>query len=170
MPAQPAPDASGSTTGDPGDTRTAGVVLHPPVLYGGALIAGLLIDALTPLHIGLGPWRFGPAIALGLAGLALGGAAALRFRRVGTPIPTNRPTSALVVGGAYRWSRNPIYLGLTALYAAIALAADAPVTLALLAPVLVVMHYGVIRREERYLEARFGVAYHRFRGRTRRWL
>jgi len=170
MPAQPAPDPSGPRTGDPADTRTAGVVMHPPVLYGGALIAGLLIDALTPLHMGLGPWRFGPAIALGLTGLAAGGAAALRFRRAGTPIPTNRPTSTLVVEGPYRWSRNPIYLGLTALYAAIALAANAPVTLALLAPILIVMHYGMIRCEERYLEARFGEAYHRFRARTRRWL
>ncbi|MCH7635332.1 MAG: isoprenylcysteine carboxylmethyltransferase family protein, partial [Proteobacteria bacterium] len=67
-------------------------------------------------------------------------------------------------------SRNPMYLALSLLYAGIGIAADGPWTLALLVPLLLVMHYGVIIREERYLERKFGDDYRRYKSTTRRWL
>jgi protein-S-isoprenylcysteine O-methyltransferase Ste14 len=98
-------------------------------------------------------------------------AAALgRFRRAGTPVCTNRPTTALVTVGIYRRTRNPMYVALTLLYAGIALAADSFWALALLAPLLLLMRYGVIAREERYLAREFGARYLEYRAAVRRWL
>jgi protein-S-isoprenylcysteine O-methyltransferase Ste14 len=85
-------------------------------------------------------------------------------------VPTWMPTTALVTGGPYRISRNPIYLALTLVYLGLALAWGSLWPVVLLAPLLIVMRYGVIGREERYLEARFGDAYRAYRAAVRRWI
>ncbi len=68
-----------------------------------------------------------------------------------------------------RLSRNPLYVALTLIYVGLALVANALWVLVLVVPVLLVMHYGVVRREERYLEAKFGDAYRQYRSRVRRY-
>jgi protein-S-isoprenylcysteine O-methyltransferase Ste14 len=103
-------------------------------------------------------------------GLALGLAAVRQFRRHETPFNPHQPSTALITAGPYRYSRNPIYLALNLVYAGIGIAADNPWTLALLVPVLIVMHHGVITREERYLERKFPDTYRRYKSTTRRWL
>ncbi len=85
-------------------------------------------------------------------------------------MPPSEPTTALVTGGPYRLSRNPAYLADTLLYGAIALLADAAWALVPLPLVLAVIQYGVILREERYLERRFGQDYRNLQARTRRWI
>ncbi len=102
--------------------------------------------------------------------MVLGFAAFRQFRRHNTSVKPHEPSTALITRGPYRYSRNPIYLALGLLYAGIGIAADSPWTLALLVPALVVMHYGVIIREERYLERKFADAYRRYKSTTRRWL
>ena len=72
--------------------------------------------------------------------------------------------------GVYRFTRNPIYLALALLYGALALAADSAVPLLLLPPLLAAVQAGVIAREERYLEAKFGDEYRRYKASVRRWL
>ena len=93
-----------------------------------------------------------------------------RFAAAGTSVPTVRPSTALVTTGIYAWTRNPIYLGLTAIYAGLAIASNAWWAVLLLLPVLVILQVGVVSREERYLERRFGDAYRDYRTRVRRWL
>ena len=111
-----------------------------------------------------------------VGGVVLGAAGVLvmwwlsSFRRAGTPVAPYEPTTALVTDGPYRLTRNPAYLAMALAYLAIALLADAPWVLAPLPLVLVVVDRGVIAREERYLERRFGADYASFKGRTRRWL
>jgi protein-S-isoprenylcysteine O-methyltransferase Ste14 len=114
--------------------------------------------------------RWAVAGVLGLAGLALGVAGIRNFFRAGTPVPTNQPTRALVTSGIHARSRNPIYIGLFLLYAGIAVAATSPYALILLLPLALVMRYGVVAREETYLEQRFGDAYREYKARVRRWL
>ncbi len=80
------------------------------------------------------------------------------------------PSSALVTSGPYRFTRNPMYLGMASLYAGIALAFGLLWSLALLLVVLVVIDRGVIAREERYLERRFGDEYRLYKQQVRRWL
>lgn len=72
--------------------------------------------------------------------------------------------------GIHAWSRNPIYLGMFLVYGGIGIAARSPSTLILTLPLAITMRYGVIAREEAYLEGRFGNAYRDYKARVRRWL
>lgn len=89
---------------------------------------------------------------------------------VHTNVHPSLPATTLVVAGPFRFSRNPMYLARTLLYVGLALLANALWVLAALVPLLIVMHYGVIKREERYLERQFGDAYLQYRAAVRRWL
>ena len=126
-----------------------------PAVAGEAFIPGIVQYSLGAVLIVLG------AVIL---------AAAMRqFRRAGTNLPTNRPTTALVTDGLYRFSRNPIYIALSLIYVGIGIAADSPWVLGLPLPILVIIRYGVIALEERYLERKFGQEYLRYKASLRRW-
>jgi protein-S-isoprenylcysteine O-methyltransferase Ste14 len=149
------------------------VAVHPPVLYGGAFLLGVVLERLAPLGTEIA-WpeglRHGAASILLVSGLSLAGWAAWLFHRAGTGIPTWRAARRLVTHGPYAISRNPMYLGVTAAYAGLSLAFANAWALLLLVPVLAVMDRLVITREEPYLEARFGRPYRDYRARVRRWL
>ena len=85
-------------------------------------------------------------------------------------MPTNQPTRALVTTGIHGWTRNPIYLGLFLLYVGIGIAVRSPSILILTLPLAIAIRYGVVAREEAYLEQRFGGAYRDYKARVRRWL
>lgn len=152
----------------------AGVVAPPPLIYLAFLAIGLLASWLWPFAF------FGESVpafvryALGAVFVAAGAAFVFtglrQFRRAGTEPNPWRPTTALVIAGPYRFSRNPLYLALSATYLGIALAADSFWALLLLVPTLIVMRYGVIAREEAYLERKFGDAYRQYKQAVRRWL
>lgn len=152
----------------------AGVLAPPPLIYLGFLVAGLGCDHLWPLAVaGSGipaALRAGLGAALAVLGVIIGIAGLRQFREAGTDVRPDRPTTALVVTGVYRFSRNPLYIALALVYAGIALAADSLWALAFLVPTLVVVRYGVIAREEAYLERKFGDDYRRFKAQVRRWL
>ena len=147
-----------------------GVRLPPPLVYLIAFLIGLLLQARFPA-----PFLPRP-IALGL-GAALMGAGALvivsaiptMLRGHGT-LSTAAPSAALVTSGPYRYSRNPMYLGLVLLYGGFACALAITWALPLLIPLIVYTQVGVIAPEERYLERAFGDAYRAYRTRVRRWL
>lgn len=151
---------------------TPGVVAPPPLLYAAAFGVGLAVDfLLLRIETGLAAQlRYGLAALLFVAAVVLAVSALRRFRRAGTHAEPWRETTAIVTDGVYSVTRNPMYLAATLLYVAAALAADSVVTLLLLVPLLIVLHYGVIRREERYLEAKFGEEYRRYKAAVRRWL
>jgi len=152
--------------------NNAGVVVPPPLIFATTLAAGILLDRfVTFWSIPLGdllPY----ALALPLAGIgvALAVLALGLFRKANTRPEPWRPSSALVSDGIYRFTRNPMYLGMAFAYVAIALAFGSMSALALLAPLLLVIRYGVIGREERYLTAEFGEDYRRYQAKVRRWL
>ncbi len=152
------------------DRDNPGVVAPPPVIYLGFLVLGGALDYLWPVGLGAGA----VGVAAGAALFAIGGVIAVtairQFRRAGTDFKTHRPSTAIVTGGLYRHSRNPIYIALALAYAGIAVAADGLWAMALLVPTLVVVHHGVIAREERYLEGKFGDEYLRYKASVRRWL
>jgi protein-S-isoprenylcysteine O-methyltransferase Ste14 len=159
------------TPREPSSARdTPGVIAPPPLIYLAGLLIGAGLDWAWPAPFLPQTWQY----AVGGAMIAAGGAVALAciylFRRHGTHIEPYRPSLALVTGGPYRRSRNPIYVALTLSAAGTAVAVDSAWMLAMLVPVLLVMHFGVIRREEAYLETKFGDAYRGYRDRTRRWL
>lgn len=153
-----------------GGADTAGVVARPPLLYLGSLIAGGALDLVFPAPIPDFTLRLPAAGLLLVAGLGLLVVCFRRFQAAGTNVPTWMPTTALVISGPYRVSRNPIYLGLTLAYLGLAIGWGSLWPLVLLAPLLIVMRYGVIGREERYLAAKFGDAYRAYRSSVRRWI
>lgn len=155
------------------DTETAGVIARPPRLFLGALLLGVVSDRLMPLPFPIpttGPAHWILPGSLILIGLALAAAGIRNFSRARTPVPTREPTRALVTTGVHGWSRNPIYLGMFVLYGGIGVAAHSPWTLILTLPVALTIRYGVVAREEAYLEGRFGDAYRDYKTRVRRWL
>ncbi len=163
--------SSGPRAGTPGsEHETPGVAVPPPVLYIVGLGIGLGLDALLP-SASLAPavaWPMGGTLLV--AGLSLAASFFAAFRRARTPVDLRKPTSAIVTTGPYRLSRNPGYLSLALIYAGIAILASALWAFVSLIATLVVVEYAVIRREERYLERRFGDEYLRYKAQVRRWL
>lgn len=161
-----------------------GVIAPPPLIYLGFLLAGWGLAELgarpEAIEAGFG-WlaagfglemavRRGVALTLIVGGLFLDGMAAGLFRRRGTAVEPWKPSTALVIEGPYRLSRNPIYLGFAITYAGLAVAMDSWVVLILLLPCLAVVDRFVIAREERYLAVKFGAPYDAYRQKVRRWL
>jgi len=151
----------------------AGVIARPPFLFLGALLVGFVLDYLLPLPFavpGAAPMRWLLGGAMIIAGIAFMGGGFRGFTQAGTPVPTNQPTTALVTSGIHGWTRNPIYVGMFLIYLGIGIAAASQWILMLVVPIAVVMRYGVVAREEAYLERRFGDAYRDYKRRVRRWL
>lgn len=151
---------------------SAGVRFPPPFVYIAALLLGPTAEQFVGLRsLGI-DWRL--LIATGgllvAAGAAVMLAAAGLFRRLGTSVPPSRPTTLIATTGPYRWTRNPMYLGMALIYAGLAVTFDGPLTLALFPLVLIAIQTQVIAREERYLEAKFGDEYSRYKAEVRRWL
>jgi protein-S-isoprenylcysteine O-methyltransferase Ste14 len=171
-------DASVKSEGDRRASRrgrkrdTAGVLAPPPLIFGLPLVAGFLLDRyVIGLSTGIdADLRYGAAgVLIAVAVVFAAGALGL-FWRAGTSPEPWHPTTAIVTNGVYRITRNPMYVGMTLIYIGAALAVDSLLALALLPPTLVVVHYGVIRREERYLAAKFGDDYRRYLAQVRRWI
>jgi protein-S-isoprenylcysteine O-methyltransferase Ste14 len=149
---------------------TAQVIVLPPLVYGAAFIMGLLLHLVFPLHILPTTLARGIGVVCVLVSLPLALATLRVLSRAHTPVDPMKPTTALVTAGPFRYSRNPIYLALTLLYLGVAFLVNALWILLLVVPVLLVIRYGVIAREEAYLTRKFGDVYHQYTAQVRRWL
>jgi len=152
------------------DADTPDILVFPPILLGGAMLLGLLLDRLHPIPL-LPPT---PARILGVALFALSGSLAYSaqrtLRRAGTNISPHQPTLTLVTDGPYRRTRNPLYLAGLGVYLGVAFLVDGLAPLLLLAPLVGLLHWGIVLREERYLMTKFGEDYRAYQARVRRWL
>jgi len=147
-----------------------GVIAPPPLIYIVPLAAALYMDRTDPFV--MMPPEY--AKSIGFATIAVGVLlmvfAGVQFWRKHTSLIPYSPTTAIVQTGPYRISRNPIYLADTVCYVGVAILLNTAWPLLFLPLVLLVMHRGVILREERYLEQKFGDVYNDYRMRVRRWL
>lgn len=154
----------------PAEQKMEPMFIPPPLYLLGALGAMALLNRLAPgpKVIPAGLRRLG---FLGiLAGMGLGTWGALLFRRTGTPvIPTRQPT-ALVSDGPYRFTRNPMYLGMTVLLGGVGLLMAGLLPLLVVPVFLGLLTSRVVRREERTLAETFGDAYQRYVAKVPRWL
>jgi protein-S-isoprenylcysteine O-methyltransferase Ste14 len=150
--------------------RGADVRVVPPAVFAAAFAVAALADRWH--HIGVPGGRRARPLGVGLmaagAGLAASGAAT--FRRHRTTVIPHRPVSTFVTAGPYRFTRNPMYTGLSLCHAGGALVLGSAWPLATLPAAVVGVRRLVIDREERYLTERFGEEYEAYRRTVRRWL
>lgn len=143
---------------------------RPPLIYLSAIALGLALHVLWPMRLVGRSLGMPIGAVLTLVAIALFVFAVRTFRIAGTPVPGNRPTTAIVRTGPYRFSRNPIYLAFSLLQLGLAFWIDSLGLLITLIPAVALMSWVVIPREERYLEARFPSEYVSYRASVRRWL
>jgi protein-S-isoprenylcysteine O-methyltransferase Ste14 len=154
----------------PNPTDHAGVRVPPPLIYIVLFGLGLLLHQLVPVtFLPIIPARVAALIGSG-CGVLLIGWSNLLFRRAHTSLMPIKPTTALVIAGPYRLTRNPIYLGLLCIYIAAALWFGVAWALLLVPLVMLTVQRLAIIKEERYLEQKFGDAYRQYRAQVQRWI
>jgi len=149
---------------------TPGLTARPPLIYLGSVLVGSALQWLHPVALVPAAWEAPLGAPLVVAAIGVFLLAVRTFQRAGTPIQRVRPTTRIVQTGPYRFSRNPIYLAFTSLHLGVAVWVNSAWLLATLLVTLVLMSYGVIVREERYLERKFGDEYRRYKAAVRPWL
>lgn len=153
--------------------RGPAVRVPPPLLFVAGWAAAWLVNRRIPFAIDGGGASviqevIGAVLLLG--GLAFMAWGLVTFRRFRTPVVPLQPARVVVTGGPYRFSRNPMYLGITTGYAGLAVLVNQAWPFVMLPVVLIVLSAVVIDREERHLRAKFGAEYDAYTARVRRWL
>lgn len=146
------------------------ILVLPPVLVGGLLFIGVLI------HYALWTVTLMPTVIARVLGVlvfisagALAHFAQLAMKRVGTNILPTQPTLALATDGPYRFSRNPLYIAAIGVYLGVTLWVNGLAPLLMMVPMMWLLHWGIVLREERYLQSKFGGAYQSYQTTVRRW-
>jgi len=148
----------------------AGVAFHPPILLLLLIVLGFIGRWQFPARFVPAGWALPIGLVLVVVSLTLFGWAVTTMRRGGASIPTNEPTDTIVQHGPFRLSRNPIYLSMVMLLVGIGFWANSAWFLVLAGLAVILLTRGVIVREERYLERKFGETYLANKRRVRRWI
>jgi protein-S-isoprenylcysteine O-methyltransferase Ste14 len=136
------------------------VILAATIALGGALQWLLPIDVLATIR---SAWRgpFGAAVIF--TGILFAVTGRHLLARLGTNVSPLRPTTALATEGIYNWTRNPLYTGGTLVMLGVALIFALDWLVLLIVPSAFILHFGVVRREEQYLERKFGDQYRQYK-------
>jgi len=146
-----------------------GVLVWPPIVFGTAVAGALLLGWLRPLPFFTHPAAMWAGAALIFFGVALNVWGAVTMRKAGTNINPARPAVALVSTGPFNFSRNPLYVAGMLLLLGLSLVLNNFWGVLALALAWLILHYGVILREERYLSAKFGESYRQYCATVRRY-
>lgn len=141
----------------------------PPLSFAFAILLGWLLQrrlSISFVPIALAPLLGGTVV---VAGVVLAVLSVREFRRFQTSLRPDRPSTAVVQTGPYRYSRNPMYVAMAAVQLGVAICLDNFWILLMLIPAIVTTSV-IIAKEERYLEGQLGTAYTRYRASVRRWL
>lgn len=147
-----------------------GIRIPPPLIVLGLLAVGFALDGRLTAPTFNASAAVAAGVGLMVVGLAAGGMALALFRRAGTKPEPWKSSSALVTGGVYRLTRNPMYLGMLLVAAGATLIGGGLWSAMSLVGAFLVLNFYVVAREEGYLERQFGASYHSYRSRVRRWM
>ena len=147
-----------------------GVRIHPPIIYALSILSGFVLNSYWPqaMPLGIHGHLYGGTV-LALVFL-LAGFSILEFHRASTDVRPDKPDTALINSGPYRFTRNPLYIGLTLVQITVAAWFNNAWVLIMVVPSVMVITQYAIKREERYLEKLFGQDYLDYKQRVRRWL
>ncbi len=161
-----------ATTSDRVEHDSPGVNIMPPTVFYACLILGGVLEFLFPHDFPMlsKPVRLVLGLGLGGAGFVFMVMAHEKFKSIGTNVPTNLPATTFVFQGAYRFSRNPMYVGGSAFFLGIGLMVGSLWVFAAYLPLGLYLWLYVIPREEAYMERGFGDEYRTYCRRVRRWL
>jgi protein-S-isoprenylcysteine O-methyltransferase Ste14 len=149
------------------------IIVFPPVIPVSLVLLGILLQWLVPLGllVRVDPsWRIPPGVVMLLVGIAIAGTGRLTMMRRGTNVIPTRPALALVDDGIFKWTRNPIYVGGGFVLVGVALTFALDWVLLLFVPSMLLLHFGIILPEERYLERKFGDEYRRYKASVARYV
>jgi protein-S-isoprenylcysteine O-methyltransferase Ste14 len=148
----------------------ANVVVLPPVIFVVALLLGMLMEFVVPIKVlPRTPARWLGTLSI-LGSIPIVVSAIRELFKANTTLDVRKSTTVIVKTGAFRFSRNPIYIGMILLYLGIAFLINSLWICLLVVPAVAILQIGVIRREEYYLEQKFGEDYRRYRAVVRRWI
>lgn len=151
----------------------AGVIAPPPLIALATLALGLLLDWLLPLYLLatlLGLWWRGFLGGIAIAaGFAIGLAGHQRFVETGTNVNPWKPSTQLATAGIFRYVRNPMYVGMMVVVGGFGIAFASDWTMLMIIPLAFILRNGVVLREERYLERKFGDEYRSYKASVPRW-
>jgi protein-S-isoprenylcysteine O-methyltransferase Ste14 len=140
------------------------------LIHLGSVLIGLGVHPFWPVAISSGSGARWLGAIVVLMSLAVAALSIREFRRFKTSVRPDVPSTALIRTGPFRYSRNPLYIFLSGMHVGIGLLLNSLWVLLMLAPALAIMSVGVIAREERYLERKFGKDYLVYKASVRRWL
>jgi len=147
-----------------------GVIAFPPLIWAVGAVISLLIHFFV---IQVPIMRYGICLVCGIVLVILAPTLALSalvtMKKAGTNVDPAKPALTIVLGGPFRFTRNPMYLALCLLQVALGFFLNDWITLLFVVPLALIFHYGVILREERYLTAKFGEPYLQLKHDVRRW-
>jgi len=146
------------------------VIAPPPLIYIGGLILSLLLRYIKPLEFFKSDFLFPLGISLIVISITLIVIAIKFLTKARTNVDVRKPTISIVANGPYRFSRNPIYLSMTLFYLGVTVWLNDLWFFIILIPVVLIIQFGVIKREEIYLQAKFGETYTKYKNSVRRWL
>ena len=146
-----------------------GIVVLPPLLYAGALVVMFMLRWFWQMPITTHAFLLWPGLGLIVLGIGIGVWGRRMLLLAGTNVNPLRPTTAIVTSGPYRFTRNPLYCGLTLVFCGVTLACNTWWGFVVLLPLVLIMHFGVVLREERYLKQKFGETYQQYCTQVRRY-
>jgi protein-S-isoprenylcysteine O-methyltransferase Ste14 len=149
------------------------VIAFPPLIWAvGAVISALIHFFVVRIPMSILPRTI--SLAIGIIAViiapALAISAVVTFKKAGTNVNPYEPALTIARGGPYRFTRNPMYLALCLLQVALGFFLNDWITLLFVVPLFLILHFGVVLREERYLTAKFGEPYLELKRTVRRWI
>src|SRR3989304_4439424 len=151
----------------------AGVIAPPPLLALAVIVIGIALDWLLPAYVLSLLLSLEDRIVIGVLliviGLGLAVSALGLFRSAKTHAEPWKPSTALVTEGIFKWLRNPMYVGVTLILAGLSILLASDWMLVMTIVFVPVIHFGVVKREERYLEAKFGEPYRQYLAKVPRY-
>ena len=148
----------------------ANVIALPPLIYGAAFAIGLILHVIYPMAFLPQQATVWVGVALCVVSSVIVGSALSALAHAKIPFDPRKPSIAIVTDGAFRYSRNPMYVAMTLLYLGIASLVNTLWLVLFLVPLIMVIQRGIVAREERYLERKFGDEYLRYKRQVRRWV
>ena len=152
------------------DPDSAQVRVPPPLAVLAAILVSWIVHLIHPIPVFhesingfLGSVLFASGLLLALLCVGL-------FKAQGTGLPPWKPSTKVVHGGPYRFSRNPIYIGLLIAYLGVIVLINTVWGFVLLIPLFFFFNNYVIPKEEKYLESKFGDEYRAYKTKVRRWI